>query len=43
MNRAIAVTYIRPVIDSTHDLTNAAGAFKHMDAGSHFCKVVVKT
>jgi NADPH:quinone reductase-like Zn-dependent oxidoreductase len=42
MNRAIAVNNIRPVIDSTHDLSEAAAAFKHMEGGSHFGKVVVK-
>jgi NADPH:quinone reductase-like Zn-dependent oxidoreductase len=41
MNRAIAANNIRPVIDSTRDISDAAAAFKHMQSGSHFGKVVV--
>lgn len=42
MNRAITVNNLRPVIDSTYEFVNTAAAFKHMESGSHFGKVVVK-
>ncbi|BEP62147.1 NAD(P)-dependent alcohol dehydrogenase [Variovorax sp. V213] len=41
MNRAIAANNIRPVIDSTRHISDAVAAFKHMQNGSHFGKVVV--
>ncbi len=41
MNRAIDLNDIRPVIDSVFPFDEAARAFKHMESGSHFGKVVV--
>ena len=41
MNRAIALHGLKPVIDSTFALEDAANAFRHLRAGAHFGKVVV--
>ncbi len=41
MNRAIAQHKLRPVIDSTFALERAAEAFKRMERGDHFGKIVV--
>lgn len=41
MNRAIARHQLRPVIDSTFPLERAAEAFKRMERGDHFGKIVV--
>jgi NADPH:quinone reductase-like Zn-dependent oxidoreductase len=42
MNRAIAVHGLRPVIDSRFALADTAQAFRRMEAGSHFGKIVVE-
>jgi NADPH:quinone reductase-like Zn-dependent oxidoreductase len=42
MNRAISANGIKPVIDSVFDFEEAGRAFKHMESGSHFGKVVVR-
>lgn len=42
MNRAIAASGLRPVIDRTFPLEEARAAFEHMAAGSHFGKIVVR-
>ncbi len=41
MNRAIALHKLKPVIDSTFPLEKAADAFRHMEQGKHFGKIVV--
>ncbi len=41
MVRAMEVTGIRPVIDSTFALANLADAFRHEEAGAHFGKIAV--
>lgn len=42
MNRTIAGNEIRPVIDRVFSFDQAAEAFRHLESGSHFGKVVVK-
>ncbi|MFL6581140.1 MAG: NAD(P)-dependent alcohol dehydrogenase [Burkholderiales bacterium] len=42
MNRAIAQHKLKPVIDSTFSLEQSADAFRHMQQGRHFGKIVVK-
>lgn len=41
MNRAIAQHGLEPVIDSSFPLEHAADAFRHMQQGRHFGKIVV--
>ena len=41
MNRAIEQHGLEPVIDSTFPLEQAADAFRHMEQGRHFGKIVV--
>ncbi|HJS85742.1 MAG TPA: NAD(P)-dependent alcohol dehydrogenase [Acetobacteraceae bacterium] len=41
MNRAISANHLKPVIDSTFPLAEAAAAFRHMQAGAHFGKIAV--
>ena len=41
MNRAIALHKLKPVVDSTFPLEKAADAFRHMEQGKHFGKVVI--
>ena len=41
MNRAIALHKLKPVVDSTFPLEKAAEAFRHMEQGRHFGKVVI--
>ena len=41
MNRVIAEKKIRPVLDRTFPLTDAAAAFRHLESGAHFGKVVL--
>lgn len=41
MNRAIAHHKLKPVIDSTFPLEKAADAFRHMEQGKHFGKIVI--
>ena len=41
MNRAIAHHKLKPVVDSTFPLAKAADAFRHMEQGRHFGKIVV--
>jgi NADPH:quinone reductase-like Zn-dependent oxidoreductase len=41
MNRAISVNGLKPVIDSTFPLADAAAAFRHMQAGAHFGKIAI--
>ncbi len=42
MNRAISMHKLRPVVDSTYPLEEAADAFRHMEQGKHFGKVVIE-
>lgn len=42
MLAAMESTQLRPVIDSTFDLSTAAEAFAHMASGSHIGKIVVR-
>jgi NADPH:quinone reductase-like Zn-dependent oxidoreductase len=42
MNRLVAEKQIRPVIDRAFPLADAPAAFRHLESGSHFGKVVVK-
>ena len=41
MNRAITQHKLKPVVDSTFPLDRAADAFRHMEQGKHFGKIVV--
>jgi len=42
MNRAISQHGLRPVVDEVFELSDSQAAFKHMAAGKHFGKIVVK-
>jgi NADPH:quinone reductase-like Zn-dependent oxidoreductase len=41
MNRLIADTGLKPVIDRVFPLADAVAAFRHLESGAHFGKVVV--
>jgi NADPH:quinone reductase-like Zn-dependent oxidoreductase len=41
MNRAIAQHKLKPVVDSTFSLEQSADAFRHMQQGRHFGKIVL--
>ena len=42
MNAAIAANGMRPVIDSVFGFEEAQAAFRHMEAGAHFGKIVIR-
>lgn len=42
MNKAISVNEMRPVIDRVFEFAEAREAFKYMESGSHFGKIVVR-
>ena len=42
MNRAIAANAIKPVIDKVFGFAEAQGAYRHMAAGAHFGKIVIR-
>jgi NADPH:quinone reductase-like Zn-dependent oxidoreductase len=42
MNRAIALHQIKPVIDRVFPLEGAAEAYRYLQSGSHFGKVVIQ-
>ncbi len=42
MNRVIAVNAIKPVIDKVFGFDEVQAAYKHMAAGAHFGKIVIK-
>jgi NADPH:quinone reductase-like Zn-dependent oxidoreductase len=42
MNRAIALHQLRPIVDRVFSFTDAVAAFRHMEAGAHFGKIVVR-
>ena len=41
MNRAIALHKLKPVVDSTFPLEKGADAFRHLEQGKHFGKIVI--
>jgi len=41
MNRAIAVSAIKPVIDKVFAFADAQAAYRHMASGAHFGKIVI--
>jgi NADPH:quinone reductase-like Zn-dependent oxidoreductase len=41
MNRAIVVNDIRPVIDRTFAFEEAPEAFRYLEGGEHFGKIVI--
>jgi NADPH:quinone reductase-like Zn-dependent oxidoreductase len=42
MNRAIAANAMKPVIDKVVDFAEAQAAYRHMAAGAHFGKIVIR-
>jgi NADPH:quinone reductase-like Zn-dependent oxidoreductase len=42
MNRAIAANAIKPVIDKVFSFAEAQAAYRHMAAGAHFGKIVIR-
>ena len=42
MNRAIAANAIKPVIDKVFDFAEVQAAYRHMAAGAHFGKIVIR-
>jgi NADPH:quinone reductase-like Zn-dependent oxidoreductase len=42
MNRAVAANAIKPVIDKTFGFADVQAAFRHMAAGAHFGKIVIR-
>ena len=42
MNRAIVANGIRPVIDRVFDFEQAKAAYRHLESGAHFGKVVIR-
>jgi NADPH:quinone reductase-like Zn-dependent oxidoreductase len=42
MNRAITLHRLRPVIDRTFAFADAVAAFRHLESGAHFGKVVIR-
>jgi NADPH:quinone reductase-like Zn-dependent oxidoreductase len=42
MNRAIALNRLKPVVDRVFDFADAVAAFRHLDSGAHFGKVVIR-
>ncbi|MCC6948623.1 MAG: NAD(P)-dependent alcohol dehydrogenase [Bradyrhizobiaceae bacterium] len=42
MNRAIAAAKLKPVIDKVFEFGDAREAFRHLESGRHFGKIVVK-
>jgi NADPH:quinone reductase-like Zn-dependent oxidoreductase len=43
MNRAIETSQLHPVIDQVFDFDRALDALKHLESGTHFGKVVIRT
>jgi NADPH:quinone reductase-like Zn-dependent oxidoreductase len=41
LNRAVALNKIQPVIDRVFPFADAAAAYRHLQSGSHFGKVVI--
>ena len=42
MNRAVAERKMRPVIDRVFPFTEVHAAYRHLESGSHFGKIVVR-
>ena len=42
MNRAITLHRLRPVVDRVFPIEEAAEALRHLEAGAHFGKVVIR-
>jgi len=42
MNGAIAANAIKPVVDKVFDFAEVQAAYRHMAAGAHFGKIVVR-
>jgi NADPH:quinone reductase-like Zn-dependent oxidoreductase len=42
MNRAIALSRLKPVVDRVFDFADAVEALKHVESGAHFGKVVIR-
>jgi NADPH:quinone reductase-like Zn-dependent oxidoreductase len=42
MNRAVAANAIKPVIDKVFGFAEAQAAYRHMAAGAHFGKIVIR-
>jgi NADPH:quinone reductase-like Zn-dependent oxidoreductase len=42
MNAAIAASKIKPVIDRVFGFDDVHAAYRHMEAGAHFGKIVVR-
>jgi NADPH:quinone reductase-like Zn-dependent oxidoreductase len=42
MNRAVATNTIKPVIDKVFSFAEAQAAYRHMAAGAHFGKIVIR-
>ena len=42
MNRAISLSQLRPVVDRVFDFGEAVEAFRHLESGAHFGKVVIR-
>jgi NADPH:quinone reductase-like Zn-dependent oxidoreductase len=42
MNRAIAASQMRPVVDRVFDFEQAPQALKHLESGAHFGKIVIR-
>ena len=42
MNRAIALAELRPVVDRVFGFADAVAAFRHLESGAHFGKVVIR-
>jgi NADPH:quinone reductase-like Zn-dependent oxidoreductase len=41
MNRAISLHKLRPVVDRVFPFTDAPAAYRHMESGAHFGKIVI--
>jgi NADPH:quinone reductase-like Zn-dependent oxidoreductase len=42
MNRAIALHQMRPVVDRVFGFDEAADAYRYLESGQHFGKVVIR-
>ncbi len=42
MNRAVAANALRPVIDKVFGFAEAQAAYRHIAAGAHFGKIVIR-
>jgi NADPH:quinone reductase-like Zn-dependent oxidoreductase len=42
MNRAIAQNAIKPVVDKVFAFADAQAAYRHMESGAHFGKIVIR-